>query len=160
MKGSTFIPVKLAVGLSLIWLAAGGQGQAGTEQKAAAKPLPRRALPIVPEVEIPRSVFAAPSSPHEGRNPFFPESLGNAPGPKNPVIENLGELNGLVLNGITSPPRPTAMINGRTFEPGEEGQVKLPTGAKVRIRCETIRGTSVIIQVAGGRRELRLRAGI
>ena len=39
-----------------------------------------------------------------------------------------------MLNGITSPPKRTAMINGRTFETGESGEVKLPTGAKALIK--------------------------
>jgi hypothetical protein len=65
-----------------------------------------------------------------------------------------------VLNGITSPPRPTAMINGRTFEPGEEGEIRMPSGARMLIKCEDIRSESAIISVGGRRRELRLRSGL
>jgi hypothetical protein len=65
-----------------------------------------------------------------------------------------------VLNGITSPPKRTAMINGRTFEPGEEGEVRLPAGGKMLIKVEEIKSESAVILVGGQRRELRLRAGV
>lgn len=52
------------------------------------------------------------------------------------------------------------MINGRTFEPGEEGEVRLSNGAKVLIKCEEIRTDSTVIVLNGVRRELRLRFGL
>jgi hypothetical protein len=51
------------------------------------------------------------------------------------------------------------MINGRTFEAGEEGEVKLPGGARVLIKCEEIKADSAIIVIGGQRRELRFRTG-
>jgi len=110
--------------------------------------------------EIPKSTYSVPASMHQGRNPFFPNS------PMTPVAEpqTTSQTNSppppsydIVLNGITSPPRPTAMINGRTFEPGEEGEVKLPSGSKVHIRCDEIKEASAIVVVEGVRRELKLR---
>lgn len=104
--------------------------------------------------EIPQSVFNA-----GGRNPFFPNSTMGAP--VAPVAKNSSaspvEPGAFVLNGITSPPRRTAMINGRTFEPGEEGEIKLPTGSKVLVKVAEIRDDSAIIIVSGVRRELRLK---
>jgi len=115
---------------------------------------------VVPQVEIPKSVFVVPTQPKDGRNPFFPQSSTGFQAPK-PVVSNTEiDASLFVLNGITSPPKRTAMINGRTFEPGEEGDVRLPTGAKVRVKCQDIRRDSAIIQVNGQRRELRLRPGI
>jgi hypothetical protein len=111
-----------------------------------------------PPQEIPLSVFAVPSTPKEGRNPFFPMSVVNPPAekPKGAPVDY-----SFVLNGITpSGPRRTAMINGRTFEPGEMGEVRLPSGGRVNIKCEEIRVDSAIILVDGQRRELRLRAGV
>src|ERR1051326_4155852 len=89
-------------------------------------------VPVVPEVPIPQSVFVIPSQPSEGRNPFFPQSrMGfQATPPSTKPHENVIDTSSFVLNGITSPPKRTAMINGRTFEVGEAGEVKLPSGAK------------------------------
>jgi hypothetical protein len=110
------------------------------------------------EPEIPRSVFNLPANPKAGRNPFFPQSTPILPNPR-PSDTGL-DPSAFVLNGITSPPKRTAMINGRTFEPGEESEVKLPGGGKMLVKCVEIREDSAVIQVAGQRRELRLRFGI
>ncbi len=136
-------------------------GTAGVSA-AASKTTPagrKSTVPSFTPVPIPQSVFVVPSTPKEGRNPFFPSSVSVAPVAK--AKEGVAvDMAGFVLNGITSPPRRTAMINGRTFEPGEEGEVKLPNGAKVLIKCEEIGSDSTIIQVNGLRRELRLRFGL
>jgi hypothetical protein len=114
----------------------------------------------VAEVPLPQSVFILPGQTGEGRNPFFPQSsvrVVMAP----PISgETPAQSFSFVLNGITSPPRRTAMINGRTFEPGEEGEVRLPTGGKILIKCEEIKVDSAIINVGGQRRELKLRSGL
>jgi len=117
------------------------------------------AVPVFTPVEIPQSVFVVPTSPKEGRNPFFPQSVAvaSAVAPKNGAAV---DVSGFVLNGITSPPKRTAMINGRTFEAGEEGELRLPSGAKVLIKCEQIGSDSTVILVNGVRRELRLRFGL
>jgi hypothetical protein len=129
-----------------------------TEAPAKGTKLPLN-LRTVPDVAIPQSVFTIASQPSEGRNPFFPQSTVRVVVPRinkeNPV-----DTTSIVLNGITSPPRRTAMINGRTFEPGEEGEIKLPGGGKQLIKCEEIKAESAIIAVGGQRRELRLRSGV
>ena len=117
-------------------------------------------LRSVPEVAIPQSVFTIPSQPSEGRNPFFPQSVVRVAIPLRVNPENAIDTSSFVLNGITSPPKRTAMINGRTFEPGEEGEVKLPTGGKMLIKCEEVKADSAVIVISGQRRELRLRSGL
>lgn len=106
--------------------------------------------------EVPKSVFTIPATIKDGRNPFFPYApqpiVTPTPGPS-PVITE-----GFILNGITSPPKRTAMINGRTFEIGESAEVRVG-GAKVLIKCEDIRDSSVIISVGGQSRELKFRPG-
>ena len=113
----------------------------------------------VPDVPLPQSVFNIPSQPSEGRNPFFPQSTVRVVppivNPQHPVDTTL-----FILNGITSPPKRMAMINGRTFEPGEEGEVRLSGGGKMLIKCEEIKAESAVISVAGQRRELHLRSGL
>lgn len=116
-------------------------------------------VPTNAPVEIPQSVFVIPSVPKEGRNPFFPESVSKVPvavAVKNRPMD----ISDLVLNGITSPPIRTAMINGRTFETGESGEVKIRTGAKLLIKCVEIKSDAAVILVNGELRELRLRFGL
>ncbi len=105
------------------------------------------------------SVFIVPTSPKQGRNPFFPNAAVR--GPVQVASKTAAaDTTAIVLNGITSPPRRTAMINGRTFEPGEDGEVKLSTGGKIEIRCLDIKDDSVVIMVAGQRREIRFRSSM
>ncbi len=120
--------------------------------------------PAAIRAEIPKSVFVIPSSPKEGRNPFFPQSAVQAPPPdpgrsKPPVIPDTSLI---VVNGITPPPspRPTAMINSRTFEEGEPGEIKLPNGVKVLIKCIEIKADSVIIEMNGQKQELKFKPGL
>lgn len=106
--------------------------------------------------EIPKSVFVIPNSPREGRNPFFPGAhtdLPPTPRPAAPV-----DSSSFVLNGITSPPKRTAMINGRTFEVGESGEVRVPSGAKELIKCVEIGADSAVIEWKGQQVLLRFRS--
>jgi hypothetical protein len=77
-----------------------------------------------------------------------------------PSLEDPNDISSLVLDGITSPPKLTAMINGRTFELREEGEVKSSAGGRVWIKCIEIKSDSIIIEVKGQRHELRLRPGV
>jgi hypothetical protein len=117
-------------------------------------------IKVVPEVPFPQSIFSVPTQPGEGRNPFFPQSTVQVVIIPKITKDNPIESFSFVLNGITSPPRRTAMINGRTFEPGEEGEVRMPSGGKILIKCEEIKADSAVITVGGQRRELRLRSGL
>lgn len=134
------------------------------EAGAAKKPKPAPPAPpaassvAAVEIHIPKSIYKAPVNAREGRNPFFPESsVGVAPEtPVKTATENYA----LVLNGLTGPPRRTAMINGRTFEEGETGEVKIANGSRVTVKCLKIADDSAIILVSGQHKELRLRGGI
>ena len=129
-------------------------------EKPAAQTEPTAAVASAePSTPAPQSVFEIPATPKDGRNPFFPRSKSEAPvvvAQKATAIETAT----FVLNGITSPPKRTAMINGRTFEVGETGEVKFSNGMRISIRCLEIRDDAAIILVADQRRELRMRAGI
>ena len=152
--------VKYLAGLSLVLSLVGFYA---TKAEAASSKAPTSSntngVPSFTLVEIPQSVFAVPANPHEGRNPFFPQSIVAAPvitpKPNSPL-----DFSSFVLNGITSPPKRTAMINGRTFETGEEGEVKSASGGRAMIKCEEIKADSAVIIVNGQRRELRLRFGL
>jgi hypothetical protein len=116
------------------------------------------------ELVIAQSVFVMPTNPQEGRDPFFPRStrpyatavlirpnLTNAP----PVLQLDLHLNG--ISGLAG--KPLAIINSRTFEEGEEGDI-ISNGNHVRIRCLEIKADAAVIQIGAERRVLRLRSGI
>jgi hypothetical protein len=163
MKSRFFLIDALGV---LVLVATATPAISATSKPAAnSTPKPTNAPPAVALVEIPRSVFVVATKPSEGRNPFFPQSASKAvEQPKTIVVQRptaapqSDPFASLVLNGITSPPKPTAMVNGRIFEPGEAAEIKLPGGSKVLLRCEEIRPDSAIFQAGGQRRELRLHS--
>jgi len=134
---------------------------ATTSQAAAANPgSPAAPAPSTNQVtaplQIPQSVFVIPNGPRDGRNPFFPGAHTELPTQPKPPPQVDGS--SFVLNGITSPPKRTAMINGRTFEVGEEGEVRVG-GAKELIKCVEIHDDSAIIEYKGQRLQLRFRSG-
>jgi hypothetical protein len=112
--------------------------------------------------EIALSVFVIPRTPAEGRDPFFPRKTATISSPQQPNVAPVTvDTSSLVLNGITSPPRRTAMINGHTFEQGEEAPLRLPAGGKLLVKCEEITDEGAKVLINGNlRRELRLRNGI
>lgn len=122
--------------------------------KAGAGGIVQPKVPVV--TEIPKSVFVVPANPREGRNPFFPgpaEVQKPAAASRAATADNFA----LVLNGLSGPPKRTAMINGRTFEAGEKGEVKLADGSRLQVECVEVRDDSAMISVGGQTRELRLR---
>jgi hypothetical protein len=115
----------------------------------------------IPEITvIPKSVFEVPANAKEGQDPFYPpvKSQPAASGGKSTTTRV--DVSVLVLNGISGPPKRLAMINGRTFEPGETGEVKLRSGARMTIQCLEVKETSAVILVGGERQELTLRNGL
>jgi hypothetical protein len=130
----------------------------------AAAPAPAKTNPAASEPVISQSVFVMPTNPQEGRDPFFPRStrpyaaavlirpnLTNAP----PVLQLDLHLNG--ISGLAG--KQLAIINGRSFEEGEEGDI-ISNGAHARIRCLEIKSDSAVVQIGAERRVLRLRSGI
>jgi hypothetical protein len=128
-------------------------------------PAPTTFQPIPTPAEVlskaPRAVFTLPSSPKDGRNPFFPRSTEFQPRPVEVAqVRQVDVSSSLVLNGITGPPRPTIMVNSHTLAKGETGEIKIGPGAKVAVKCEEIGLDSAIILVNGIRKELKLRQRI
>ena len=156
MQARVTYPAVLLVILTLAFLGA-GDGEAATSKPPGATRT--NAVAVVPQIDVAQSMFKIPSNPREGRNPFFPQSTAAVPVvvPKSTAPLDIASF---VLNGITSPPKRTAMINGRTFEAGEEGEIKLASGGKALIKCEEIRADSAVIFFNDQRRELRLRFGL
>lgn len=123
-----------------------GQGPAAQAAKS-----PKPAFEVASVHEIPKSCFS-----RDGKNPFFPDS---APDKRSRGLStnNVAQVAVFVLNGISSPPKRTAIINNRTFEPGEEGEVKIDGGSRVLVKCLEIKDDGAVILVSGQRRELKLR---
>lgn len=126
---------------------------------ASSWPLTAAATNAPASLEMTQSVFVIPSTPQQGRNPFYPNSTLGMPAPK-PTQAAPAEVFAFVLNGITSPPRSTAIINGRTFEVGEEAEVRVSSGSRVLVKCEEITTDSATILVNKEKRVLKLRAGL
>jgi hypothetical protein len=132
----------------------------GADKNARPTPAPANSTPATAAAEapIPQSVFTIPPTPKDGRNPFYPMSGMKPPVPDPRLTTPQKPVYTFTLNGITSPPRRTAMINSRTFEPGEEGEVRLSDGQKKLIKCLEIGDNYAVILVDGQQRVLKLRA--
>lgn len=153
-------PKPLLLAALLLWLAFPSlAAQTKTNSPPSTASAPTNALPA--RLEIPKSVFLIPTTPQQGKDPFFPRSMrlftsavvstNLQPAPAVTVE--------LKLNGTSgTSARRLAMINNRTFEANEEGAVSTVSGL-VRIRCLEIRADSVLVQIGGEQRILRLRPG-
>jgi len=109
------------------------------------------------ETEMPRSVFIIPTNPKEGRDPFFPNSARLSATRPVKIVPASVEVP-LVLNGLSGTPQhPLAIINFQTFAAGEEHDVNSPSG-RIRVRCVEIKGQTVVVEVAGERRELHFES--
>jgi hypothetical protein len=114
--------------------------------------------------EIPKSVFIMPTSPQEGKDPFFPKSTRLFTSvvfvPTTPTAKPLPIQLDLQLKGISgAADHRLAIIGTRTFEVGEEHEMGTGPG-RVRVRCIEIKNDSVLIQIGDEQRVLHLRAGI
>lgn len=112
-----------------------------------------------PHPPIPLSVFELPKTPAEGRDPFFPNStrpFGNLEVAKTNAPPNVDILVLKALAGSRN--NRFASINGVDFGEGESREVVTP-GGRIRVRCVKIEDDSVVVEVGGVRRTLRLRGG-
>jgi hypothetical protein len=111
-----------------------------------------------PEV-IPQSVFSVPSTPGAARDPFFPNRVIQGEVAKVPTTNaHPSTVSCLTLKGLSgAPANPLAMINGRTMARGEDAEINTDCG-RLLVHCVDITTNSAIVEVAGERRELRLRS--
>jgi hypothetical protein len=123
---------------------------------AFAAPNPPAAPAAAPvEVPIPKSVFV--DRPDFGRDPFFPKSTRRGQAIQTTTtVQPTANFDSIVLKGIsTSNEKRLAIINNKTFEAGEESDVRI-NGQPVRVKCVEIRDKSIIITVNGVSKELFL----
>ncbi len=151
--------------VSLAWMAALPlAAQAAATPGAPAKPAPSGTNSAVAEPVIAQSVFVMPSNPQEGRDPFFPRSMhpyaSAALIRPNQTNAPQAVITDVHLNGTSGGAgKPLAIINNKTFEIGEEGDI-VCNGSHVRIRCLDIKADTAVIQIGAERRVLRMRAGL
>ena len=107
--------------------------------------------PAPASAAAPESVFVQPENPHEGRDPFYPESTRPY---VTAVAAHAAPAATLIIRGFsgTADDR-TVIINNHSFAAGDEGDVTTPDG-RVHIHCLVIKDHSVIIEADHQRREL------
>jgi hypothetical protein len=103
-------------------------------------------------------------TPGYGRDPFFPRSSRLSARPTIKMNDPLpsGELpSGMVLNGLSgTKEKPLAIINNRTFEEGEQAEIRVGLGL-YRVKVVKIKERSVMVSVNDTPpRELTLRQGL
>ena len=166
MKPRSFRPIEKLPALAAVFLSlAFASLAAQTRSNAPSKALPAATNAAPAQPEIPQSVFIIPTTPQEGKDPFFPRSMRLF---ASPVVKTnltpdvaVAIAADLRLNGISgTADHRLAIINNRTFESNEEAVVTSKSGPAARIRCLEIKTDSVVVQVIGGeRRVLSLRPG-
>jgi hypothetical protein len=96
-------------------------------------------------------------APPKGRDPFFPNSHRREPEPTPPPPREKAAVSELVLRGIVgSPNHRLAVVNSTILEINEEASVRLPEGARVRVRCLEIGEDHALIKVEGELQPRRL----
>jgi hypothetical protein len=151
---------KVAFSATLLCLALVSQTARAQSNPRAGSPGASVGSPNSPAVETPviQSIFVMPTAPREGKDPFFPRST--RPYTTRVILTNQAAvpiIADLRLNGISgTPEHRLAIINYKTFDTGEDGDVNTNAG-RMRVRCIEIQADTAIIQIGGERRVLRLR---
>jgi len=140
----------LVTGLTML-----AQESSNPDSKAKSSPAAEAA-----PAELPQSTFVWPSSLREGRDPFFPTSKRpyQVAGESRTNRASVVAYSAIKLIGISgTPQKPLAIINNRTFEQQEEGELTLPgSSQRVQIVVVEIGETSAVIEVDGQRVPLKL----
>ena len=106
------------------------------------------------EREQTKSVFV--DRPNFGRDPFFPNSPRRGRIVQDTVVEPTANFNNMVLKGISGTvEKRLAIINNKTFEVGEEADLRIG-GHLTKVKCVEVREKSVVISINGVTRELFL----
>jgi hypothetical protein len=98
-----------------------------------------------------RSVFVLPTSPKEGRDPFFPNSTRTMKIVKAAAAttEKQEDVTALKCPGVSGTPgHMLAIINNHSFAVGDEDDVTTPTG-KIHLRCVEIQADAVMVEING-----------
>ena len=106
------------------------------------------------EPQVIKSVFV--DRPNFGRDPFFPNSLRRGKVVQDTVVEPVANFNNIMLKGISGTvEKRLAIINNKTFEAGEDGELRI-SGHLTKVKIVEVREKSVVISINGVTRELFL----
>ncbi len=98
------------------------------------------------------SIFIMPTTPGEGRDPFFPNSTRPY---EDYISKRPVELSALIIKGFSEiNGHRYVIINNHTFASGDEGDVTTPQG-RIHIRCLSISADSVLVESAGAQHVLK-----
>ena len=146
---------KLTFTVSTVLLLASLHLRAADDENAVAAESPTEATPSVVEFHPVRSLFVDEIG--RGIDPFFPRSERRRQVIVEPVVTTTSKtpnsriVSQLELKGISGTrSRRIALINRKTFEQGEVGEIILDKET-ARIRCEQITDTSVTITLLSNR---------
>ena len=151
MKAILHYPTQLALVLVLVLLHQTNQA-APVEPSSASGIAPTNTSPE--KIDVTKSTFVVPSSPAMGRDPFYPNSVRLKP--KIVAVKPTGETPLVLKTLLGTTERRLAQINNQIFAEGDQYDVTTPDG-RTTVRCIQIRDDSVIVEVAGKQRELRMR---
>lgn len=101
-----------------------------------------------------QSVFILPSSPSEGRDPFFPNSMRPY---EQAIVKSRHNLDvtSLQIKGFSEiAGHRYIIINNHTFSEGDEGDVITADG-RIHIRCLAVSSDSVLVEAGGVRHLLK-----
>jgi hypothetical protein len=100
-----------------------------------------------------QSVFNLPSSPSDGRDPFFPNSM--RPYEQAMVKSHHTDITSLKIRGFSEiAGRRYVIINNHTFSEGDEGDVMTPDG-RIHLHCLAVSSDSVLVEASGVRHMLK-----
>lgn len=104
-----------------------------------------------------KSVFV--DRPNFGRDPFFPNSSRRGKLVEATVAQPVASFDNIALKGISggTADKRLAILNNKTFEAGEEGELRV-SGQLTRVKVVEIREKSVVISINGVTKELFLGA--
>jgi hypothetical protein len=106
--------------------------------------------------EPPQSKSVFVDRPNFGRDPFFPNSSRRGRIVQDAVVEPMANFNNIVLKGISGTvEKRLAIVNNKTFEVGEEADLRIG-GRLTKVKCVEVREKSVVISINGVTRELFL----
>jgi hypothetical protein len=121
---------------------------------AAVLPIAANDEPPAAPMPVLRSIFNQPTSPKDGRDPFFPSSMRLFASMVVPDSKTK-DLSSLVIQGKSgTSDHPLVIINEVTFAQGDERDIITPDG-RIHIHCLQIVGDLVVIEANGQRHQLR-----
>src|SRR4051812_15056010 len=115
---------------------------------AKAAPATHAGATPVPEIKFVKSEFIAPPTLGSGKDPFFPKSKRTQTKTTETPIDTPSSFGWLRLNGISGTKlHRLAIINNKTFEQGEEAEMRNPNGQSAKVKIGEIADDGVVVSI-------------